>query len=234
MRHRSGHWITLHAEHELLAAVRRGAVMCGPGSADSGTLGCGDALEPEPVPMRAQTQRHLRWLAPRLTAVRELALVDWVRPRQRRLVRFPAFAMHWLLHATPSAGAAAHSHSLLQAGAVSLQLLRRVRAPVRQHADATAGTATTLTLVSRNTLPRPATPTLICADFPRCRRSPPTRSRACCWAWQMRYRAAPSWGRCGSTACSARGLAWSPPCPLRSHGEELHMLMFPWWPRLPV
>ena len=77
---RSGHWITRHARHRLLAAVRRGAVMCGPGSADYGTLGCGDALEPEPVPMRAQAQRHLRWLAPRLTAVRELALLDWVRP----------------------------------------------------------------------------------------------------------------------------------------------------------
>jgi hypothetical protein len=49
--------------------------MCGPGYMD-----CSDdaAAEPEPVPMAAQAERHLRWVAPRLTAVRELALVDWV------------------------------------------------------------------------------------------------------------------------------------------------------------
>ena len=123
--------------------------MCGLGSMDGGNLGSGDAPEPEPVPMGAQAARHLRWLAPRLTAVRELALVDWVRPWQRRLVRPPAFDhMHLLLHATPSAGAAAHS--LLQAGAVSLQLLRHVQAPLHQHAEVVAGTATTLTLVSGN------------------------------------------------------------------------------------
>ncbi len=70
-------------------ALRRGAWMCGPGSMDYGNLGSGDAPEPEPVPMGAQAQRHLRWLAPRLMAVRELALVDWVRPRLRQLRSSP-------------------------------------------------------------------------------------------------------------------------------------------------
>lgn len=35
--------------------------------------------EPVAVAMGVQAGRHLRWLAPRLTAVRELSLVDWVR-----------------------------------------------------------------------------------------------------------------------------------------------------------
>lgn len=38
------------------------------------------ARQPALVPMGAQASRHLRWLAPRLTSVRELALLDWVRP----------------------------------------------------------------------------------------------------------------------------------------------------------
>jgi hypothetical protein len=76
---RSSHRIVLQLQHRLPAALRRGAWMCGPGSMDYGNLDSRDAPEPEPVPMGAQAARHLRWLAPRLTAVRELALLDWVR-----------------------------------------------------------------------------------------------------------------------------------------------------------
>jgi hypothetical protein len=71
----------LHSERHVPLALRRGAWMCGPGSMDCGNLDSRDAPEPELVPMRAQAARHLRWLAPRLTAVRELALLDWVRPK---------------------------------------------------------------------------------------------------------------------------------------------------------
>jgi hypothetical protein len=65
----------------LLLTLRSDRRMCGPGFRDWEDPGA--ASEPEAVPMAVQALRHLRWLAPRLTAVRELALVDWVRPSNR-------------------------------------------------------------------------------------------------------------------------------------------------------
>lgn len=69
--------------------------------------------------MGTQAERHLRWLAPRLTAVRELALVDWVCNSSASFLH-PLQPNCRPLHASMLLSAAAHI--LLQPAAVKLPL----------------------------------------------------------------------------------------------------------------